>query len=89
MKTEKPFKYHKREYDSIICFNCDTDFSKYDYKPSFTIFKKGWFREHEQEVVLMITDIMKPQHERYKYIYFKKQKDALNYIKKQIENFKK
>ena len=45
------------------------DFSKYEYKPTLTIYKKGWFREHENEVVIMITDVMKPQQERHKYIF--------------------
>ena len=83
----KPFKYHKEQYTGMLCYTCDTDFSKYDYKPSLTIYKKGWFRDHENEFVLMITDIMKPLEFRHNYAYFKTQKEINAYIKPLLKGF--
>lgn len=56
----KPFKYRRIEYNSMIIFSCDTDFSKYDYKPEYTLYKKGMFREHENQIVVMRQNIMIP-----------------------------
>ena len=77
----KPFKYYKKIFKGLIIYTCDTDFRKYDYKPDLTIYKKGWFRDHENQFVLMITDIMKLKQERHKYYYFENLKQVNEFIK--------
>ena len=77
----KPFKYYRSETEGQIFYICDTDFSKYEYKPSLSIFKKGWFREHENEVVLMITNLNKSTTQPHSYFYFEDLKTCLEYIK--------
>lgn len=85
----KPFKYYKNYYEGTIIFSCNTDFRFFKYVPHFTLYKKGWFREHENEVVLMITDSMKPQQERHKFIYnIQSEKEGLKIIKDYIKKLK-
>lgn len=87
--NKKPIIYYKKIFEGMIIYTCDTDFSKYEYSPDFTLYKKGWFREHEKEVVIMITDVMKPQADRHKYIFnIPNEKKAIgiinNYIKENL-----
>jgi hypothetical protein len=80
------FKYIRSECEGSIHYVCDTDFSIYDYKPSLTIFKKGWFRNEPLKYVLMITDILKPENKgRYIYFYFKTLKEVKDYIKPMLK----
>lgn len=81
----KPFKYHKKSYDGLICYTCDTDFRIYRYSSDLTIYKKGWFRNKMDKVVLMVRDIMK-QPTKEEFYYFDTIKETENYIK---ENYLK
>ena len=82
----KLIKYYKHEFEGMIIFDCNTDFSIYDYAPRFTLYKRGWFRDYEQEVVVMITNLMKAKKDYHSYVYgFKNESEALKYIKKKIK----
>lgn len=77
----KPFKYHIKDYDSMIIYTCDTDFRIYRYKEDLTIYKKGNFRKRMDKVVLMVRDITK-EPIKEEFFYFDTIKQAKDYIKK-------